>query len=387
MFQPRCHLALLMLLLFSLPACAGRSASVPDVAPIAWDLSPDAQISFYTLRLDLALRDDDAVAVTDAVSNLARLAPQPQIFLDASLWFLGRKAPVNARKIAEQGVKLFPDDLTLRMILAESLSGEGNSTAAVDQMRAYVREHPASEEARLELGVMLVKTQQMAEAEKIFSSIPEKSQNPFIRYYHARALEALNRRGEAIRELRRALDENPDFPEAQAELAFILEKKGDLNAARDAYAPLLEMDSNNTELWLHVIYLDLRLGDVDDAMLLAQTGPQHYNYFLSALSMFMENGFYPQARTLIYALRMTPDVPTDLNFFQALLDYESKESKENGESRRDDAAALELLKTISVESAFYERAARLTLQILIEANKADEALAHVRQARDRKSVV
>ena len=87
---------------------------------------------------------------------------------------------------------------------AEALMEHGMPERGVTLMRAYLQKHPDSLDARLELALLLVKSKQFTEAEKLLNSIPAKQRSPLVDYYHARALIGMARQNDAVPYLQKA---------------------------------------------------------------------------------------------------------------------------------------------------------------------------------------
>ena len=351
------------------PGCA---RALSPTAPVEWDLSPEAELSYATLLLDQSIRHDDKQGVLEAADIFVRRAPRPQAFIDAAAWLMLNKYREEARALLEKGVRLNPGSLELHMLLSETWVEEQNPGRAVEVMQAFLKAHPRSELAKQELGILYVKIGRYAEADKLFSALPERLRNAFVRYCHAQALEGLNRSIDAIRQLRIAVKESPEFIDAWFALARALESAKQPEEASRIYARLLEQDPGNQETWLRLVELELRAGRTDKALEHARSGPETFSFKLATVTLFLDAKRYAEAESLLLPLAAEPDAPEEINFYLAAVAYEAHQDK---------AGTLRLLNRISPNNRFYDRALRLRAQILYEEGKTDEALAVVREGQ------
>ncbi|MDR0465900.1 MAG: tetratricopeptide repeat protein, partial [Deltaproteobacteria bacterium] len=184
-----------------------------------WRLSPQAQITYHYLLLDLGMRANNEEHVLQALDKLALLAPNTQIFLDSSVWLVARKSP-HALQVLEKALVAFPDDTNLNLLMAEALLEYGQTEKAVKHMSAFAEKNPEVTDAKIELALLLVKIKRFEEANAIFSGLPQKERNYLVEYYQARALNGMGRQDDALRHYTAAVKKFPKFVEAWAELAL-----------------------------------------------------------------------------------------------------------------------------------------------------------------------
>lgn len=294
-----------------------------------------------------------------------------QIWLDGGVWLMSRKSP-NAVAYLEQALKAQPEDLSLTLLHAEALGEHGMAGRGAELMRAYLARHPDALDARLELALLLVKEHQFGEAEKLLTEIPARQRTPLVEYYHAKALVGMGRKPEAIPLLRRAVRSMPDFVEALAELAFLLEQEGELREARAAYEKLARSHFSPQEVSLRLVNLSLRLKQPEKALQYINQGPDTVPFKLTAVSMLMDARHYLQAERLLKQLTAREGVPDDVYLLLADLAYEQ---------RRNLDMAFSWLDKIPAASPAAARARFLRIQLLAEAGKTDAALELARASR------
>ncbi len=383
------------------------------VRPVEKDLSPEAVGLYAYLRAVRAILDEDEAALLEAALVAAEAstgkpvpelegsatdegakteaapenqasppAPVPaaqpspdqvwptQIWLDGGVWLMSRKSP-NAVTYLEEALKAQPEDLSLNLLLAEALGEHGMASRGAGLMRAYLAGHPDTLDARLELALLLVKEHQFDEAEKLLTDIPAKERTPLVDYYHAKALAGMERKAEAIPLLRRSVRGMPDFVEALAELAFLLEQEGELREARATYEKLAKFQFSPQDVSLRLVNLSLRLKQPEKALRYINQGPDTVPFKLTAVSMLMDARHYLQAERLLKQLTTREGAPDDVYLLLADLAYEQ---------RRDLAMALSWLDKIPAGSPIAVRARQLRIQLLAEAGKPDAALELARES-------
>lgn len=342
-----------------------------SVRPVENDLTPNALSTYAFLVFAQALNDEDDNALAAAAPLLVKAHLPANIWLEGGVWLLSRKSP-HAVSVMEQAVRVWPDDTSLNLLYAEALMDRGAPEAGVKLMRSFLKKHPDSTDARMELALLLVKTKQFPEAENLLNSISGKQRTPLVDYYHARALIGMDKQGEAVSYLQRAIKNSPDFVEAMAELAFIYEQKPDLKAARAMYEKLLKLNFSTQDVLLRLINVSLRMGQPERALKYMQQGPDSTPFRLTVAGMFMDSRHFLQAESLLKQIAAQGDAPADVYLLLAELAVDQ---------RRDLDLALSWLDKLSPTGKAAVRGALLRTQLLAEAGREAEALAFVRKSR------
>ncbi len=342
----------------------GCARSMP-AEPVQWDLTPEAQLTYATLLLDQSIRHDDREGVLEASSILLTVDSRPQSFIDAAAWLILNRENGEARNLLEKAIQRIPDDFNLYLLLAETWINEGNNDRAIRILQEYGQNHPDSRLIQQELAILYVKVGRFAEADHIFSSLPQKMRTPFVRYVHAQALHGLNKPWVAIRELRLAVKESPEFLDAWFELARLLEQEKAYAKASEIYASLLEQDPENEDIWIRLVDGEIQLGRGEKAFEYACNGPDTFGFRLTAATLFLDAKLFREAESLLTALKERPGVPDEVNFYLAAIAFEY---------HKDIQATLDLLAAIPEGNRFYDRALRLRIQLLHDADRRPEAL-------------
>ena len=360
----------------SLVFCGCSTARAKEYGPlreIGRQLSPQAQISYNYLLLDLGMRNNNEEHVLQALDKLAVLAPDAQIFLDSAVWLVARKSP-RAIQILEKALAAYPGDTNLNLLMAEALLEYGQTDKAIKHMRAFAEKNPQIADAKIELALLLVKIKRFEEADAFFSALPQQDRSYLAEYYHARALQGLGRPDDALRHFTAAVQKYPKFIEAWAELALLHEKSGDHHKARQAYEEILRLSEANPDLLLRLVTLSSNLGETERALEYVQMGPDSPAFIFTAVSIFLENKQWKAAESLLEELRKRPNPPDELYFYLAGIAFDAHKSPEE---------ALRWVERVSPDSRAYARAVPLRVQLLSTLGKKEEALALLRQERGK----
>lgn len=348
-------------------------ASLQDVPvrPLEAELSPEARNTYAYLLYAQALLDEDEAALLQAASMLKESPVPAKVWMEGGVWLMSRKSP-NAVILLEQALSVWPEDMSLNLLYAEALMEHSMPERGVTLMRVYLQKHPDSLDARLELALLLVKSKQFTEAEKLLNSIPAKQRSPLVDYYHARALIGMARQNDAVPYLQKAVKEMPDFVEALAELAFIHEQRGELREARTVYEKLIKLNFSTQDVALRLVNISLRLKQPEKALQYMRLGPDTVPFKLTVASMFMDSRHYLQAESLLKQIVADGGAPGEVYLLLADLTYEQ---------RRDLPMALSWLDKMPPTSKSAGRSRLLRAQLLAEAGQNEKALKVVRQGQ------
>ena len=195
------------------------------------------------------------------------LDPQsPYVLEQAAELALDIGQAAQAMTFAKQLVDLEPKNPKAHFVLGNVQWAQGDTGAAEESFKRALKLDPANEEALFALGNLLS------------SSDPEKARGYYKRYIEANGegsaevyyqLSLIDQRAgqaaEAIAELKKAIELEPDYVQARFALAQLYEVQRDTDAALAAYLELLPRDPHNTALLNHVGELQFLKGQPDAA--------------------------------------------------------------------------------------------------------------------------
>ena len=375
-----------LILILSLLAVWGCFTLGKEKTPAQWKLSPEAEKIYYYLSLEQASRSGNIEEVKEAVKGLCEVAPSPQTYLDGAAFLLYRGEKQLALEIAEKGLALYPNDPQLILLLAEIYIVHKQNDKAISMLSSYVKSNPEKGDIALRLAELLLKVKRYAEANDVLQAIPPNTvteegpeagavklrSTPFYQYAKARALLGMGQTDQAEALLRSAIKEEPEFIEAWAELAFLLEKNGRLAEALELYQSMLDLDRENTSIWLRIVNINLKLNQVQRAYNTVQQGPPELSFLMSAGTLFMNEKLYPQAESIFLKLVQLPSAPDEAFLYLSLVAYEDGQKVDQ---------AVAYLDMILPDSPIYERATLLKIQTYSDVGRFDDALNVARNAK------
>ncbi len=352
---------------------AVRPVSPPKAtpAPVNDRLTPGALTTYAYLLFTQAMLREDEEALLLAAPVMKEAAAPARVWMEAGIWLMGRRSS-STIPFLEQAQELWPEDMSLTMLHAEALMEAGMADKSIGITRAYLRRHPDSTDAKLELALLLVKHREFSEAEALLKDIPQKDRTPLVNYYQSRALVGMERPAEAIPYLQKAIKEMPDFSEALAELAFLYEKNGSLKEAAAVYERLLKQNFSPNDVRMRLINLNLSLGQPEKALRYLKDGPDDLDFQLTAANLFGDSRHYLQAENILKKVAERRDAPPEVFLMLADLVYEH---------RHDLDMALTWLKRMPKNAPKAFRADILHAQLLAEAGKDEDAFSVIRQGQ------
>jgi len=362
--------ALAMILVMA--GCAAKAPQDQLREPAPWSLSPRAEAAYQFLVLEDARRGGREDEASRALDTLVELAPSPQIFLEGANLYWRRGEVARTREILRKGMEHFPGHRDLAVTLATTFFAEKRYDQAAAVLDDYLEDNPDDWQVRQEISAVLIEQQRYAEALDNLEAVPELMRTSTMRYHYAKAAAKLGRVKQAIDQLKIAVHDSPTFVEAWAELAYLYEVSKDYLAAEQTYTRILDLGETGQEVWLRLISLNLKLNAPDKALDLYTAGPGDMDFGLEAATIFMDQGFYDQAKSILTPLAQRPDAPDRIHFYLAVLAFEGD---------NDPQAALEELAMIPPEDPHFERAFRFSISLLIETGQTDKALDMVRKGQ------
>lgn len=367
-----------------LGGCAARTApestpeSTSEAAPeqrTAIRMSPQAADSYYFLAYEDAMRAGRIPEAKAAMDQLLEQAPTITIIKEAATLYWDRlQDPDKTREILKRGIKIYPESREMAVTLANTYFVQKRFDDAETTIRAYMARVPSDWIAYSHLAYIFMESKRYAEALDALDTIPEEMRDANILYQQAEASSKLGLNRQAIAKLKAAVDKNPDFVQAWAELAFLYESEKDYIAAEDIYKKLVEMGETGTEVWLRMIDLNIKLNNPDKALAVYRQGPTDIDYALEAATLFLDEKFFDQARAVLAPLPAGENAPSRIWFYRALLAYDGDQNPE---------LAMKYLSRVPEDSQHYSRAARFRVHLLIETKRYTEAESLVTSLKKR----
>ena len=359
--------ALVCASLFPLPGCTtpAQPVQASEDETTTWGLTPEATLIYAALLLDQSIRDEKSFGIFTAGELCLAIDPTSPTLTEAASWLMFNRELGAAKALLERATDKAPDSLPLHILLAECRVEEGRLDLAVALLEQFLARRPDADEAKQELGLLLLRIQRWQDAADLFASLPERLHSPHIRLAHAQALANLKRYPEALAQLRRLLKEQPDSLNANVAMVDVLEQSGKLFQARELCRKLVRQHQDNAGLRLRLIELELASNRPRSALKLCNVSEDAPAFVFAAMARFLEHGRYAEAETLINGLIQNGNVPEETWLYLAAIRYEA---------HKDLAGSLDALSNILPDGLLADKAFLLKANILIKDGKEDEAL-------------
>lgn len=381
----RSLLQLLFLLCLALAIAAAAMACAPKVAPAPeplftgplmepeWELSNRAQAAYaYLLAQDLK-RGGNSDETRQALQKALELDPSPFLSLELTNFFWREGQTAQAREVLEQAIDLFPEEHALSATLINAYLAENMVDEAITTMDAYLRLHPQDMLIRQELAGLLLQYSRFSHAADVLQAVPENEKTPELRLLLAKSKAGLGLSRQAMEQLSLALEQNPDFIEALAELAYLHENQGDFVQAEKAYQRILDLRQDTEEILLRLIQLNVKLNEPDKALSHALAHADRKPFILEAVLIFLRENLFEQAKTLLLLVPEDNGTP-EADFYRALAAYDGDKDAEQ---------ALLYLGRIPEDHTHYSRALSFQGHLLLQLERSDEALNLAREGQQQ----
>ncbi len=337
----------------------------PLVKQVEWELSSEAAVTFYYLRAQDEIFRGRFLESASLLAKAIEKSPRPGLYIEMARSYWRGQDRDMAFKSIEQALNVFPDEPGLYFFLVELFLADNRNKDAVEVLEKYRKVAPDDLDVFQDLGFFYLEMGEYPKALDLLEQVPDKRRTPEILYYMGRASNELGDSKKAVEFLRRAVDENPLFLQAWAELAFIYERKRDYLQAEEIYEKLLNIGERNPDLILRVIELNLKLNDPDKALLFLDRGPVDVQFRLDVANQFITNSFYNHAYDILQEIMQKGAYPPTVYFYLALIAYQ-------GWSQPDEA--LEYLSNIPEDDHYHLQALSFSIQIYYEQEQYHEAL-------------
>ncbi|MFW6036218.1 MAG: tetratricopeptide repeat protein [Desulfonatronovibrio sp.] len=364
-------LIIFFLVLSAAPGCAPKQE--PATAPHHWELSSQATVTYYYLKAQDQLSQGRFLESAALLEKAIEAGPRPYLYIDmARSYWRGRDRDM-AIKSMKEAVSAFPDEPDVYFALAEFYladNKEGKALEIIDQFSEVAPDHPGVYQ---DLASFYNEVGDYPKVLDLLQQVPDKDKTPEMLYHMARASFELGDIKKAVQLLRRAVDINPMFVQAWAELAFIFERERDYVQAEEIYEKLFSIGETNPDLILRIIELNLKLNDPDKARQFLDKGPDDLQFHLDAAKQFINNSFYDHAYDILSKITQRSSYPPTVFFYMALVAYEGWS---------DPDRALEYLQEVPRDDPYHLQAFLFRIEIHFEQKQYRQALDLSRQGRE-----
>lgn len=198
-----------------------------------------------------------------------------------------------------KGLKANPDDLECLLGLSRVLMSMGQERTAVPVLQHYLKLKPNQPEAVSHLAKMRAVRgdAEALDALRILSEHPKAQYFEHLNY--GTALLALNRLEEAEKAFLRAQDAEPDSPFPIVSLGIIAQRRGDAQAAQEAFREATEIDEKQAYPLLLIAQSHITQGRFNDALQALNEGlrrdPEAANLHIERIKLLLGTGAAEEA--------------------------------------------------------------------------------------------
>lgn len=347
---------------------------VQELNPTAWKLSPEAEHLYYYLLLSDALAGNSPLVVAHALKGLLKLDPSLPVFQDSTTILLSRGEFEAAEQTAAEGLKHFPDDTDLLLLLAGAYTETGKAGKAISMLEEHRKRKPDAARLREALVRLYLNEGMDKKASDLLASIPEAEQSTESELFRAGVLTSVGRYTEAKELLHKLLQADAELYEAWLELAFIYEREKNVEEALNAYQKASAFIEDTPELLLRTASLHLAAERPDKALEALDSGTPSGPFFLQASLRFSDAGYYKEAEQLLDKAEKNGVPAGETALLRSLFRMEISENPQD---------ALAPLESVEPDSPLYWSALQQKSRIYLRAENYNKALAVAREAREK----
>lgn len=351
--------------LFALVGCLYPSTGVPAAQQeVKWNLSPEAEHTYYYLLLSEAMFQNDEHLAGEALQGLLKRDTSLPVFQDGATILLAGGDFTAAVDVCRRGLALYPNDEQLSVLLAGALGESGKDAEAIALLEDHLKQKPGHDDARQELIRLYLKTGSPEKALNLLGKGKSEDQSAQAMLFRARVLISADKPREAAGELRNLVRAYPEFPQGWIETALLAEKNGRLNEALDAYKKAVGLIPENLDLWYRIIALQLKDKKPRAAVQTLDKAPDQGAFRLQAALLFADEGYNKEALGLLQSATENGADPDETAYYRSILEFRITGDKEG---------ALKQLRSIPPQSPLYIRAKLRETNILLDGERFAEA--------------
>ena len=357
---------------------AAREPTARELAamtdPSFWRLSPEAEHLYYYLLLSEGLADNSQLVIAHALRGLLKLDPSLPVYQDSATILLARGEYLAAQNTAASGLRQFPGDSLLTLLLAGAYSENDEVKKAISLLETFLKKTPDDAQVTEELVRLYLRDGQDKKASDLLARLPKSDDSPEAELFRAGVLSTVGRNTEARQILQKLLADNPSLFEAWLELAYLFENDNNYSEAVRAYSRAAELMPDNPELWLRIASLHIRQNDPDKALEAMYRAAPSAPLYIQAAVAFTEEGFYGQALLMLDKAEKNGAGPDETALLHSMI---------LEESTNDPLAGLGPLELVPETSPWYSSALHQKARLYMAAGDYKKAHAVALEARKR----
>lgn len=363
-------------------AMAGKSASRQQTGMSeisGWKFSQEAKLFYYYLLLCDGLNESRPDVIDIALKNLLRLDPALPVYQDGATILLERGEYDGAEGIIRQGLKRYPGDNLLTLLLSGVYRESGRSGKAIALLENHLKNLSGQQDGDAfpslydELTRLYLEAGEEKKALDLLAHLPGAARNPDMDVFHIQVLVSVGRHAEAEELLQNLLKEQPDLPGAWTELGQILEREKKFPQALAAYEESARREPENPEIRFRMMELFIKGGRTDKALESLEEARPDGSMYIQAALRFADAGLFKEAVALLAKAEKNDADPDEVALLSSLLIQENPDAVS--------LDALNPLENINKNHPLYEAALRQKTRIYMRTENYEKARDTVFEAR------
>ncbi|HTT60240.1 MAG TPA: tetratricopeptide repeat protein [Bryobacteraceae bacterium] len=242
---------------------AGQPKAAIDLARKAL-LQDDRASLHYVLGQAYEMDGDSAQAAAELHTAIRLNAYEESYYFDLGRLYLRHNNPAAAVQTFQGGEKIFARSAQLELALGVAYYGLRRFSDAADCFLRTIQYAPQAEQPYIFLGRMLDQVEdRLPQITQAYAALLKAEPDSYLAgFLYAKALSATTAGSPQIEPLlRKSIALNSRFWESHYQLALLLERRHDFEAAAAEYRRAIELDSENADLHYHLARVYDRLGD------------------------------------------------------------------------------------------------------------------------------
>ncbi|MDP3430164.1 MAG: tetratricopeptide repeat protein, partial [Desulfomicrobium sp.] len=336
--------------------CAQQIAPSPaTTAPVKAPASAEAQAIYSYLAYRELLQENKSDKAAQALEQAIALKPAPELYLELGNLHWRASRFSDALLVLNQGLTTYPDSEALLSTLAKTYAAQGRFDDAVLVLDDYSKKHPEIIDLAHEAALYRLEQGRFGDAVDRLNAIPAKDADQTTNFLLGKGYFGLELYDKAIAAYLQAVATDPEYYNAWIELGLTYEVQKNYIDAERVFSRLVDLGIANQQILFHLVELNLKLNNPDQALSYVQQAADNPALALEAANLLLNRNFYDHAADILDPMALENPIPLDAHFFLAVLEYEGRDNPEK---------ALTYLESIPEGHHHYERSLIFRIHLL-----------------------
>lgn len=336
--------------------CAQQIAPSPaTTAPVKAPASAEAQAIYSYLAYRELLQENKSDKAAQALEQAIALKPAPELYLELGNLHWRASRFSDALLVLNQGLTTYPDSEALLSTLAKTYAAQGRFDDAVLVLDDYSKKHPEIIDLAHEAALYRLEQGRFGDAVDRLNAIPAKDADQTTNFLLGKGYFGLELYDKAIAAYLQTVATDPEYYNAWIELGLTYEVQKNYIDAERVFSRLVDLGIANQQILFHLVELNLKLNNPDQALSYVQQAADDPALALEAANLLLNRNFYDHAADILDPMALENPIPLDAHFFLAVLEYEGRDNPEK---------ALTYLESIPEGHHHYERSLIFRIHLL-----------------------